>query len=362
MKRINTLLLLLFLITGLAFAQDISNDFCSFSIPDSMEIEGEFYSEFKSALEMDSSEDALYKIVLQQKGLNAAMEDIGRAPLTPFDDYCRIIITCKEWSGGLPEGLSDEDLAFLDNLYYEVTASLYSLPEWNGVKQISFKGYPALLADYVRGSVSGNGDVHVYNITVSSENYDWTIIFAAREENLSKWLPVFREFGESFTFINSGINLPKDDINEYSIPATSSSFYWFTPVDWETEYAEGVKTSYFADDHYSPDGMITLAISTMDLQGMVNDHFGKLGFLYGSQRQITEAASASLLGFDFRIMENSIDSRNATFTYRYEYSMGNQFEGLIHYWFDGNTLIALSAEWDKGYEDGRHIVELNLDK
>lgn len=362
MRRINTLLSLMLLITGLVFAQDISNEFCSFSIPDSMEIEGEFYSELKSTMKLASSEDVLYKVVLQQKGLNAAMEDIGNAPLTPFDDYSRIIITCKEWTGGLPEGLSDDDLAFLDEMSYEITASLYSIPEWNGVKQISFKGYPALITDYVRGSVSGKGDVHVYNIAVLSDNYDWTIIFAAREENLSKWLPVFRKFGEFFSFNDSIIKLPQNRINEYSIPATSSSFYWFSSVDWETEYTEGIKTLYFSDEHYSHEGMITLTISTMDLQGMVNDNFGKLGFLYGSQLQIAEAASSSLLGFDFRVVENSIDFDETTFTYRYKYFLGTEIEGLIYYRFDDNTLIALSAEWDKGYEEGEHIVALNLGK
>ena len=349
----------IFLVSLSLSAEDVKNGYCSFSVPASMELQQGFLADIKDSI--SESGDSLYEAVLQQKGLNASTESLEgyTANSSAYDDYCRITISCKEGTGGLGV-LGDEYIDFLSDYMYEALASIYAIPEWNGVKKVDFKGYDAYVLDYVRGSVAGNEDVHVYNMIVSTESHDWTIIFAARTSSLSRWIPAFREFGESFEFSSSESAVPTSDseLGYYSIPGTSQSFYWYRFPEWQSEYQDGMEYQFFYDENYNSDGYILISISVMDLTGLVSNEFEKLGFLYGVQMQMPSLIGETMQGMGVKVKENSISTKDKTYTYSYSYSdFGIEAEGIIFYSFSGSKCIAYSAEWNAEHTRTAEIVD-----
>lgn len=347
------------------FSQSFSNEYCSFDVPTNMEIQEGLLSELGQTTSLTDSE---FRIVLQQKGLNEASDfsDLD-FPLEPYNDYCRITISCNEGTGGLGE-LNSEGLQQMDDIMYDMMASIYEIPEWNGVKEVSFKGYPAYVIDYIRGSVTTEGsDVHVYNMSVSTDSYDWNIIFAAREKNIDKWIPSFIEFGESFEFSEGKPTISTShstsDVKQFKIKGTDQSFYWYASPTWTTEYTEGIRCESFYDERDTTDGYISINIMTIDLEDYATNKYGKLGFLMGMQQQVGYSMTEALTNLDWTVKQNEIDFDNLTYTYRYSYSvLGYDIEGLMIYSFSGSTAIAYSSEWDIGYPDTNLIVEAYLDE
>ena len=340
-------------------AENVTSDYCSFKIPSNMEMQEGVLSDISGS--MSYGGDALYEAVLQQKGLNSTTESYEGyvANADAYNDYCRITISCKDGTGGLGV-LSTEEIDYLDDYMYDMMASIYAIPQWNGISAISFKGYPAYILDYVRGSVTGDEDVHVYNMIVSTETHDWTIVFAARKSNLSKWIPSFREFGESFEFGYMETVTPQDNsaINTYNIPGTSQRFNWYRTPKWESEYTDGISFNAFYDENYDSDGYININISVMDLTGSISGKFGQLGFLFGVQQQMPLTITELMDGIHVRVKENSIDSEHNIYTYHYSYTIaGMSAEGIVLYSFSGTKCIVFTAEWEDGHPMVENIVD-----
>ena len=351
--------LLCILITPV-FSQSFSNEYCSFDVPANMEIQEGLLSELGKTANPSEAE---FRIVLQQKGLNEASDfsDLD-FPLEPYNDYCRITISCNEGTGGLGD-LNSEGLQQMDDMMHDMIASIYEIPEWNGVKKVTFKGYPAYVTDYIRGSVTTEGsDVHVYNMAVSTDSYDWNIIFAAREKNIDKWIPSFIEFGESFEFTEekpiTSNSYSTFNVKQFKIKGTDQSFYWYSSPTWTTEYTEGIRCESFYDEKDTADGYISINVMTMDLEDYATNKYGKLGFLMGMQQQTGYAMTEAFGNLGWTVKQNEVDFDNLTYTYRYSYSvLGYDVEGLMIYSFSGSTAIAFSSEWDADYPDAGSIVD-----
>lgn len=341
------------------YAECVENEYCSFSIPASMEFQSGVLADFID--NFSGSGDSYFEAVLQQKGLNASTESLAiyKNNSSAYDDYCRIIISCEEGTGGL--GIfGDEYIDILSDYLYETFSSIYAISEWNGVKKVYFKGYDAYVVDYIRKSIAGKEDVHVYNMMVSTEAHDWNIIFAARTSSLSHWILAFREFGESFEFSPSESLIPnsESELGNYLIPGTSQSFYWYRSPEWQTEYQDGMAYWSFYDENHNYDGYIIISISVMDLTGIISNEFEKLGFLYGVQRQIPSLIRENMHGMVFKEKENSINTYDKTYTYSYSYSdSGVEAEGKYYYSFSGLKCIIYSAEWNAGHSRITSIVD-----
>ena len=355
-KRLAVLLFCLLLCFTLS-AETVTTEYCLFEVPADMELQEGFFSDISDFFSFDN--ENLYEAVLQQKGLNSTMESYEGyvANVNAYDDYCRITISCKDGTVGLGE-LSSYELDYLEDYMYELMSSIYSIPQWNGIKIANFKGYTAYILDYIRGSVAGNEDVHVYNMIISTEAHEWTIIFAARESSLSKWIPSFREFGESFEFGELEAISPQSAISSFEIPGTSQSFYWYRIPYWQTEYSERIRLSNYYDENYDSDGYININITIMDLSGVVSGRIGQLGFLLGIQQQIPMAVLEMMAGLNVRVIENSIDSENSIYTYRYSYSVyGMSFEGIILYSFSESKCVAFTSEWESIHSKAPEIID-----
>lgn len=361
-KKTVLLILSLFLCFSLP-AESITNEYCSFTIPSSMEIQDGVFSDFSDSLSY--GRDKIYEEVLQQKGLNSTTGSyegfVDNADA--YNDYCRITVSCNVGTGGLGV-LTDEEVYYLEEYMYEIMSSIYAITQWNGIKAISFKGYPAYILDYVRSSVTGDEDVHVYNMIVSTEAHDWTIVFATRENSISNWIPSFREFGESFEF---GYQETIDSRNEYAIssytiPGTTQNFNWYRTPQWESQYTDGISFKAFYDENYDSDGFININVSVMDLTGVISGRFGQLGFLLGVQQQVPLTISELMTGLNATVKENSIDSEHNIFTYKYSYSAFDMnAEGIILYSFSGSKCVAFASEWESGHPMAESIVDAYIE-
>ena len=110
--------------------------------------------------------------------------------------------------------------------------------------------------------------------------------------------------------------------------------------------------------NYDTDGYITISVSVMDLSGMVSGKFEQLGFLLGVQQQMAYMVLDAMSGIQIRVKENTLDSENNMFTYRYSYSeLGFDIEGIILYSFSGSKCIAYTAEWDAGHAKASDIID-----
>ena len=361
-KKAIAVLMLTFLCISM-HAKDVENQYCSFDVPGQMELQQGYFADLRQAA---GANGGLFDAVLQQKGLNATTESYDGyvSNSHAYDDYCRITINCSEWTGGLGD-LNDYDMEYTEKLLYDYLSSVYELPEWNGIKKTTFKGYIAYVMDYVRGSVSGGENVHVYNMTLSTETNDWTIVFAARERSLSRWITAFREFGESFEFVSQpqGLDNRIAEISRYEIAGTEQDFFWYRKPQWQTSLFDGVRFTNFTDENYDTDGYITVSVSVMDLSGMVSGKVEQLGFLLGVQQQMAYMVLEAMSGIPIRVKENTLDSENNIFTYRYSYSeLGFDIEGLILYNFSGSKCIAYTAEWDAGHVRASDIIDAYVTK
>ena len=243
---------------------------------------------------------------------------------------------------------------------FEILSTIYSIPQWNGIKTIDFKGYTAYIIDYIRGSVAGKENVHVYNMIVSTEAHDWTIIFAFRDNSLSKWISSFRDFGESFEFSKQETIKQQSStkLSSYNIPGTSQHFNWYRAPSWKSEYSEGIKLNSFHDENYGSDGYMNINISIMDLTGLVSGKFAQLGFLIGVQQQVPMQALEMMKGLNVRVKKNSIDSEHNIYTYQYLYSIsGMNVEGIIIYSFSGSKCIVFASEWESNHPKIINIID-----
>ena len=102
------LVLFCFFICFYLEAKTVTNDYCSFKIPTNMELQDGFLSDISNYISIDN--ENIYKAVLQQKGLNSTTKSYEGYTnnSASYNEYCRIIISCKEGTGGLGELNSDE--------------------------------------------------------------------------------------------------------------------------------------------------------------------------------------------------------------------------------------------------------------
>ena len=355
-KIVLYVLILLFFISGVSFGKEqFSNQFCSFVLPDTLEIQAGLYGEFASSLKNDS--DNLCNITIQQKGLNSLVEDV-QAGITNHaaEQYCRILISCSSWSGEL-ENLSANDVQLLDDILFDLFSSLYEIKEWNGVYPIYLDGYEGYVADYVRGSSTSDGDVHVYNVQLSTKWNDWNIIFSAREKELDKWIPAFREFGESFDFL-PGEHSTQHNLSTYQVKNASKFFSWYTDPEWFLDSIDGVLVWSFSDMHNERGEDLMISVQSMDLGRDISTSAGKYGFLLAVQSQMFSVMSEKLGDVLWRVIKNSIDIEDETFTYRYVYSTyGIDVDGIIYYCFEDTNVIAFNLEWTRNYPEHEAIVD-----
>lgn len=343
-------------------AQTITNDYCSFEIPTGMEIEGGWVSEWKNSSNL-TEEGTLFKVTLQQKGLNDVFDDLNERP-TVFDDYCRIIISCEENEGYDVSDLNSEDLAYYDKYLQTYLDSVYKIVSWEGTEFLTFKGYSAYVTEYIRESVTkGKGDVHVYMYTISSEKYIWNITFSTREANINKWKVCFESFVESLE-INDNKSVGKETpiCEAYVIDGTSQNFIWMSRPVWEKTYIQN--SCYiisFNDSYQSGLNQVVIGINTYD--------FSPSGInLYSSQNkkeileQYTKKIKESF--YPQTTIENKLDKTKLTYSYKCNTSMYGQIMTVVVFAnFSGNNLVCYLAMYDKDYQFAeKEIVEPYLNQ
>lgn len=338
-------------------AQIITNDYCSFIVPEEMEIEGGTLSNLRGSMNFETDAE-LFKITLQQKGLNEAVDSLDETSQI-FDDYCRIIITCKESEGYVISDLTPEDFVDLDRYSWEYISLIYKLVLWKGVNPLKFKEFDAYVTEYIRESVTkGEGNVHVYIYTISSASYIWNITFSAREESLEKWTSCFESFVSSLDIKDKRVQQPT--YYSYTIKGTSQNFNWITQPAWENEYVKNTFNLYsFSDSLQDKKNKLLLEINVFD--------YSPSGIMFFQNQdkiklitQITNDLKNDIKS-DFssiKIIEDKFDRTKLIYSYKCEVYYGEEVMYSIIVNFTNKALVVLRAIYSKDYQFAeKEIIE-----
>lgn len=340
-----------------------SNSYCQFEVPESLEIQDGFYKELTD--QVNDSDDVIFKMTLQQKGLNNAFEEtLANGSSDAFNEYCRIMVTCSVLTAGEVEELSESDLALLDEMMYELFSAIYKISKWVGVYATTFAGYDAYVTEYVRESTTkGGGDVHVYNIVFYAAGCDWNIVFSAREKDLAKWSGAFDGFERTFQVTVKSSEIPspslmRSELYSWPISNTAKSITWYNAPSWTSSVIQRIKVSSFNDSHLENGRIIMISVNVLDYGSSLSKR-KKNSLLRDLRSETKRGVEQEYTKMGLTTINDTVDENSCTYTYRYSLrpQQGVELEVFNYARFEGSKLITYDLCYSSNHPDKNLIVD-----
>lgn len=363
MKKFVSLSILLVLLPSVLFAVSWLDGRIAFTVPTALEVRSEKYEQVFSRVAddagygaMDKSGEDAYKVVLQQKGLNA-----GDAKAD--GQYCRITVTVStDDSSPIPNRFMRESFASLspsereeyETMMHRLAEMTTSVIDWYPMTTEDLGGLFAIRNQYTRKSTSGNSSpVEVYYYTIAEGVYTITVFCSYRQSQAPIFVPAINEFLESLTF-----NFSNDDaelessfgsqsLYAHTIPGSNIAFSWpETNPSW-TAVAENssVKVKQLEYSNLSMEGYVC-TLGSFEYKFALSDYQISV-LLASTMNEALSMMRENTLLKNLKLLENSTDREAARIRYSYTATIDNSPVYGFSYWVRVNSrqVVSVSAEY-----------------
>lgn len=338
------------------FSYSICEDQISFTVPQELEIQSEFYKEMKG-LFLENTDQKDYDCVLQQKGLNNQDPD-------SMNHYCRILF----------RRVIDEDAKYLTNNIYREMFDTFSPEEKEGffeeiynfltsgivVKEIKdhgtceIGGKFALYYGLIRESTADKGDVLLYSYMIPCGDTIILMQVAYRVSDEARFSPAIKQFMNSLV-----INIEEEEyLYEIEIPGTHQTILWPNKEpNWSISASDTSVTTRIAFSNQLIERGYFISISVANFkkpQSLYKSFYTNLLLNQGYQTYM----QANMYGK--RLNENKVSKDVGSLKYSYkERNLDLYAYGLGKYFFiDDFTLISLEFEYlDVALEEIKMILD-----
>lgn len=236
-------LILLFVFVYSIIADDqVTTDFLCFTVPNSLEIQSNFYKDLKDSFIQDESSNIVESVILQPKGLNNFNQEVLNKT------YCRIIIEIektdefidnKEFVLQLLQASESEKRSLSQILEFGVSQAI-NMKRFYDVTSQEIGGLYSWRTGYDRGStgLTDKGDVHVDKYLVRDGNISINITTSYRISEKSQWLPVIEDFLRNNLLFKGNLTDTQknfDILKSFSLYSSKDKFLWYSEPQWMYE-------------------------------------------------------------------------------------------------------------------------------
>ena len=363
MKKLVPLLILLVLLPSVLFADSFFDSRIVFDVPTALEVRSEQYEQLVSRVADDAGCDAMdksgedaYKVVLQQKGLNA-----GDAKSDA--QYCRITITVStDDSSPIPNWFMRESFASLspsereeyETMIHRFTEMTTSVIEWYPMTTEDLGGLFAIRNHYTRKSTSGNSSpVEVYFYTIPEGVYTITIFCSYRQNQALTFAPAINEFLESLTFNFSNddaeleSSLGSQSLYTHTIPGANIAFSWPESNPSWTAVGENssLKVKQLEYSSLSIEGY-ACKLGSFEYKSALSD-YQMSALLASTMNETLSMMRKNMLLKNLKLLENLSDRDAARIRYSYTATIDTSPVYGFSYWVRINSrqVVFVSAEY-----------------
>lgn len=366
MKRHIIFLILLNLacVSMISAVDVISTEHLIFTVPDSLEIQSNFYKELKENYIKTENTNLIESFILQPKGLN----DFN--PEVLGNTYCRIIIeisTVEDFIDNVDFAMellkaSDSEKYNLAQLFESLVKKEVNVRKFYGVSSQEVGNLHSWKYGYDRASTSSTdkGDVHVDKYLIRDKDKTIDITASYRITEKQQWVPIIEDFLRSNLSLKSNpINTQNssDTLRFFPLYSSKETFLWEDEPNWVSEslgvpevpdaklYSTGVDPfELFLIKGY------TINVSVLvGLENFLLFSTAKRSYLADTESELLAGIKSSIAPQDLRIVANQKDYDNYTVMISYTYTNpldNGQIMGkfLVKITQDRKVVIA-SAEW-----------------